>query len=68
MAVHIQSSTTDAIHKLKLEIDHLTQLQTDAIKSATFVGMTPDEAKEYDARRENIFKLVQQLQALEKSQ
>ena len=68
MAVHNQSSTTDAIHKLKLEIDHLTQLQTDAIKSATFVGMTPDEAKEYDARRENIFKLVQQLQTLEKSQ
>lgn len=62
------TSTTEAVHALKTEIDRLTNLQSDALKQATFVGMTPDEAKDYDARRDQILGLVQQLATLEKSQ
>jgi len=35
---------------------------------ATLVGMTPDEAQDYDARRKLILKYVQDLAVLEESQ
>jgi hypothetical protein len=62
------STTTETVHKLKQDIDRLTELQAAALKSATYLGMTPDEAKEYDQRREEILKLVERLTMLEKSQ
>ena len=62
------SSTLANVHKIKQEIDRLTEIQVKALKSATFVGMTPDEAQEYDNRLQKIFKLVEQLILLEKSQ
>jgi hypothetical protein len=54
-----------AIHRLKEEIDRLTKEQTEAVRRACYLGMTPDEAKEYDSRREKILKLVEHLRQLE---
>ena len=68
MTTHDASSTTEAVHKIKQEIDRLTDLQGKALELATHVGMTPDEAKEYDERRKQIRKLVGQLSILEESQ
>ena len=62
------SNTVEAVHRVKQEIDKLTEEQVEALKQATFVGMTPDEAKEYDERRKRITVLVQQLATLEKAQ
>ncbi len=56
-----------AIHRLKEEIERLTKQQAQALESATYLGMSPDEAKQYDARRAQILKLVEQLRQLEKA-
>jgi Ribonuclease G/E len=45
-----RSQTAEAIHRLKEEIDKLTNQQTEALKTATYLGMTTDEAKEYEQR------------------
>jgi len=55
------------VHHLKKEIDSLTKKQSEAIQSATYLGMTADEAKEYDSRRDQILKLVEQVRQLEKA-
>jgi len=55
------------VHRLKKEIDSLTKKQSEAIQSATYLGMTADEAKEYDSRRDRILKLVEQVRQLEKA-
>lgn len=52
------------VDRLKEEIDRLNQKQSRALKMATHVGMTPDEAQEYDARRSRITDLVRQLSML----
>ena len=53
-----------AIRSLKEEIERLTEHQSEALKMAAFVGMTTDEAEEYDERHCRIVKLVQKLEAL----
>ncbi len=55
------------VHNLKEEIDRLTEEQTEAMKSATFIGLTTDEAKEYEDRRSKILQLVDQLRMLEEA-
>ena len=62
-----QSQTAEAIHRLKEEIDKLTEQQTEALKTATYLGMTTDEAKEYEQRREKILGYVNDLKILEES-
>lgn len=62
------NDTAEAIHRLKQEIDKLTVQQAEALHTATYVGMTPDEAREYDERRRQILKYVQDLAVLEESQ
>jgi hypothetical protein len=62
------TGTTATVHKIKERIDLLTEQQGQALKSATYLGMTPEEAQDYDQRRAEILKLVQQLETLEKSQ
>lgn len=62
------SDTAEAVHRLKEEIDKLTLQQAEALRMATLVGMTPDEAQEYDARRKLILKYVHDLAVLEESQ
>ena len=62
------SSTVDAVHRLKQEIDRLTEQQAKALQAAIYLGMTPDQAKEYDERRKQITELISQLSLLEKAQ
>jgi hypothetical protein len=57
----------DTVHHLKEEIDRLTEEQIEAMKMATFAGLTPDEAKEYEDRRAKILELVEQLRMLEEA-
>ncbi len=61
------SETLQTIHRLKEEIDNLSAQQDEALKTATFLGMTTDEAKEYEQRRNLILQLVTDLEMLEKS-
>jgi len=60
-----QSQRLEAIHLLKEEIDRLTEQQTNALTAATYLGMTTDEDKEYEERREKILRYVQDLKMLE---
>jgi hypothetical protein len=60
--------TVAAVHRIKEEIDRLTEEQAHALKHATFVGMTPEEAQEYDDRRSQITRLLRQLEILQKAQ
>lgn len=46
----------------------LSEQQAEALRTATFVGMTSDEANEYDERRRKITDLIQQLALVQKSQ
>jgi len=62
-----RSETTETIHRLKEEIDKLTEQQSAALKAATYLGMTTDEAKEYEQRRERILDYVKDLKILEES-
>lgn len=61
-----ESETGAAIQRLQQEIDSLGQQQAEALKTATFVGMTSDEATEYDERGEKITELIRQLKLLRK--
>jgi len=60
-----QSQRLEAIHLLKEEIDRLTEQQTNALTAATYLGMTTDEDKQYEERREKILRYVQDLKMLE---
>ena len=62
------SDTVSAVHQLKQDIDTLTEKQAQALRMAVYVGMTPDEASEYDERRQRITQLVQELAAMERAQ
>jgi hypothetical protein len=42
-------------------MDRLNKEQSKALEKATYLGMTPDEAKEYDARRDETLRVVEQL-------
>jgi hypothetical protein len=61
------SNTVDAVQRLKEEIERLTEEQTEALKAASFGGMTAAEAKQYDERRKTITRLVQELSLLRQS-
>ena len=62
-----RSQSAEAIHRLKEEIDKLTEQQIQALRSATCLGMTTDEAKEYEERRDMILEYVKDLKMLEQS-
>lgn len=63
-----QPKTVAAIHRLKQDIDSLGEQQAEALKNATFLGMTPDEVIEYGKRGEKITKLIRRLTSLQKTQ
>jgi hypothetical protein len=56
-----QSETVAAIYKLNQDIDSLSEQQAEALKTATFVGMTSDEVIEYDKRGEKITEMIRRL-------
>jgi len=61
-----ESDTMDAVHRVKGQLDKLTEQQSAALKRAIYLGMTADEAKKYDQRQRQITELVQELNLLEK--
>jgi hypothetical protein len=63
-----QDKTADRIQTLRNEIAALTQKQADAMGRATRVGMTPSEAKVFDARRLRIDALTKELAQLKSIQ
>ena len=59
------ASTSAAISRLKQEMDSLRQQQRDALDQATFVGMTSDEAIDFDERSDKVLRLLQQVSILQ---
>ena len=49
---------------VKAEIDRLTKKQANALKVATRIGMTPEEAQQYESCQTEIVKLADELQKL----
>jgi|GEM_PF-3445161 hypothetical protein len=64
----VSPNTVDAIQRIKQKIDKLSQEQSEALKTATYVGMTAEAARQYDARRQQITKLVEELTLLKNAQ
>lgn len=64
MNTYDASDSVDTVQRLRQEIDKLTREQTEALQTATFVGMTALESKIYNARRQRITELVEQLRVL----
>jgi hypothetical protein len=58
------SEHVKAVRRLKAEIDRLTKKQADVLRVATRIGMTPDEAKQYDSWQTELVKLVDELRTL----
>jgi hypothetical protein len=63
-----QSETVAAIYRLKEDIQWLLEQQAEALKTATFVGMTSDELIEYDKRGEKIKEMIRQLTFLQETE
>jgi hypothetical protein len=57
------NDTNKAVDRIKQEIDRLTEEHAKALKDAVYVGMSPEQAKLCDGRRQRITKLVQELAA-----
>ena len=53
------------IDAARQEIDDLRKHQSEAIRSATFIGMTTDEAKDYERRQVRIARLLRELMILQ---
>lgn len=58
------STAVEGTTGIRQEIDALKQQLDDALKTATFVGMTLDEAKTYDALRQRLTFLIEQLREI----
>jgi hypothetical protein len=61
------SKSLAAKHRLKEEIQRLSEQQGAALKTAMFIGMTTDEAKEFDKRGGRLTKLVKELAMVSKA-
>jgi len=62
---NINPSTSPAlIERLTSEISRLSQQQTETLGMAALVGMTEDEAREFEQRRRTIGELVGELAML----
>ena len=59
------SDTVSALQRLKQKIQVLTDEQSKALKSATYLGITPDQARQYDERRNEITELMQEFLRLQ---
>jgi hypothetical protein len=61
------ADTLSAVDRIREEIDRLTREQTEALKSATFVGLTTEDAKVLYRRRLRITELMRELELYEKA-
>jgi hypothetical protein len=64
MAQH-HAQPVDLVHRIKQEIEQLSDQQTEALKTATYVGMSDGEAKEYEHRGDRMNDLIKQLRLLQ---
>jgi hypothetical protein len=55
----------DTIQGIRREIENLRQELSNALMTATYVGMTAEEAKTYDARRQRLTALIERLRELD---
>lgn len=60
------SINAEAIQRLKQEMDALIEQHSKSLQEAIYAGMTTDEAKQHDRRREEISRLSAELEALKK--
>jgi hypothetical protein len=58
-------SSEHAIRSLQYQIHCLAEEQTDALETATFIGLTTEETRQYEDRRAQIMDLVRQLRLIE---
>ena len=58
------SDVNNTIQRIKSEIETLKQQQAEALKAATYLGLTPTEAKVQEDRRAKITQLVRDLSKL----
>lgn len=61
------SNAIATIKLLKQQIEDLTETQIAEMKSATYTSMSPEQTKEYDARRKRINQLMSQVTQLQQS-
>ena len=61
------AQTFEEVEKIRGEIDRLTEEQAEFLRTATYLGMTPDEARGYDERGGHITSLIRELERMEKA-
>lgn len=61
---HVRQLQLETAEDLKREIDRLFRLQTETLEHAVYMGMTPEEARTMESRRQQITALVEKLAAL----
>ena len=64
MATIQQEVSFTVLQHLTCEISRISEQQTQALWTAAFVGMTEEQAHEYQQRRNRLAELVQELAAL----
>jgi hypothetical protein len=65
------ASRTDVVEesrRIRQEIEKLTEEQSKALQAAIYVGITSEQAHEYDARGKRIARLYQDLRKIEPAQ
>lgn len=66
--IAIPSERETRVFDLQAEMDLLTSQQNEARRRAAYGGMTPQEAREYDARRARISVLAERILQLRKAE
>ncbi len=56
------------LKELREELETLTSQRVEALNAVTYTGMTEEQEREYDALRERILKVTEQLLELERSE
>ncbi len=64
---HIRQLQLETAEDLKRELDRLFRLQAETLEHAVYLGMTPEEARAMEGRRQQITTLVERLSALARS-
>ncbi len=62
------SDSTLFVHRIKEEIERLTREHDEAVRSATFLGMTRQEQEHFHSRRRRITELIEQLAIFEEAE
>jgi nitrogen regulatory protein PII len=66
MSSSVTPKRVASIHRLKEEVERLSQQQAEAMKMAKFGGMTISEVQGYGARHDRIIHLLKELAMFDK--